>query len=233
MKRYHFAACVLLGGAIAAGCSTTQVTSNPVPLQGRLARPNRILVYNFAASAADLGPQEQGAYSDPMGAPPPDQLELGRKLGTEVARRIVDSVNGMGLSAVVGNYAAPAQPGDIVIEGHFESVDEGSAAKRWVVGFGSGKAELRTVVTGYVRTRDGFQRVGTGTVNSAGGKGPGLFVPIIVTAATANPIGLIISGAAKAEGQISGRTTIEGAAKRTAEAVSERMKERFQQEGWI
>ena len=92
---------------------------------------------------------------------------------------------------------------------------------------------MRTVVTGYVVTDHGFVRIGRGTVESGGGKGPGLFVPIIVTAATANPVGLIVGAAAKTEGQISGRTTIDGAAKRTADAIADHMKGRFEDEGWL
>jgi hypothetical protein len=82
-------------------------------------------------------------------------------------------------------------------------------------------------------TNYGLKRVGGGTVDSAGGKGPGLFVPVVVTAATANPVGLIVGGAAKIEGEASGRTTIDGAAKRTADAIAERIEQRFEEEGWV
>ncbi len=200
----------------------------------KLAKPDRILVYNFAASASDLPPEERAEFvGDPMTPPPPAQLEAGRQLGAKVAERLVEEINDMGMKAVVADRSTPVHVGDIVVHGHFESIDEGSAAKRMVIGFGSGKAELKTVVTGYVVTQDGLRRVGGGTVDSGGGKGPGLFVPVIVTAATANPIGLIVGAAAKIEGQASGRTTIDGAAKRTADAIAERMKTRFEQEDWI
>jgi len=45
--------------------------------------------------------------------------------------------------------------------------------------------------------------------------------PLVVAAASGNPIGLIVSSAAKAEGEMSGRTTIEGAAKRTAKEIGD------------
>jgi hypothetical protein len=88
-------------------------------------------------------------------------------------------------------------------------------------------------VSAYQQTSHGLKRVGGGDIDSGGSKGPGLFVPIIVTAATANPVGLIVGAAAKVEGEASGRTTIDGAAKRTADAIAERVEERFKKEGWI
>jgi len=225
----------LLATVVASGCSTTQVTADGRPAGlPKLAKPERILVYQFASSTADRsGSDGDDGYASPSTPPTSEQLEAGRQLGAEVAKRLVDEINDMGLTAVVGNGAPGPRVGDIVIKGHFESIDEGSAVKRMAIGFGSGKAELNTVVVGYVMTEQGLKRVGGGSIDSGGGKGPGLFVPIAVTVATANPIGLIVGGAAKIEGEASGRTTIEGAGKRTADAIAERMQKRFEQEGWI
>jgi hypothetical protein len=62
---------------------------------------------------------------------------------------------------------------------------------------------------------------------------PGVFIPIIVTVVTANPIGLIVQGVAKAQGEISGRTTIEGTAERTADAIADELRTAFEKQGWI
>jgi hypothetical protein len=82
-------------------------------------------------------------------------------------------------------------------------------------------------------TEDGMVRLGAGNVSSGGGKGPGLVVPAIVTVATANPIGLAVGGAIKAEGELSGRTTDKGSAKRVADEIAKVLKARFQDQGWI
>lgn len=230
MKRMLSAVCLAL--FVASGCATTNVTSQPVEAsRGKLVKPDRIIVHDFAVTSGDLPPEERGDYTE--GSATADQLETGREMGALVAKRLIEELNDMGMHAVAASASDAPNLNDLVIVGHFESMDKGSAAARWVIGFGSGKAELRTVVAGYVQTKNGLRRVGGGTVDSAGGKGPGLFIPIIVTAATANPIGLAVAGAAKIEGQVSGRTTIEGAAKRTADAIAERMKERFKEEGWL
>ena len=40
-------------------------------------------------------------------------------------------------------------------------------------------------------------------------------------------------GVAKVQGELSGRTTIEGTAERTADAIAEELRKAFQQQGWI
>jgi hypothetical protein len=88
-------------------------------------------------------------------------------------------------------------------------------------------------VEGYQMTPGGPRLLGSAQLDSGGGKTPGLIVPLAVLAATANPIGLIVMGGIKAEGEISGRTKIEGSAKRTAEAIGEQLRVRFKEQGWI
>jgi hypothetical protein len=82
-------------------------------------------------------------------------------------------------------------------------------------------------------TPSGPRPLGSGQLESGGGKTPSLIVPIAVLAATANPIGLIAMGGIKAEGEISGRTKIEGSAKRTAETIAEQLEIKFKEQGWI
>ena len=67
---------------------------------------------------------------------------------------------------------------------------------------------------------------------SGGGKVPGVLVPLAVVAGTGNPIGLIVGGAVKARGEITGSATIEGAAKRTAEEIMKQMRPTIERQGW-
>ena len=60
-----------------------------------------------------------------------------------------------------------------------------------------------------------------------------MVLPIAVVAATANPIGLIVGGAIKATGEATGADTIEGTAKRTADAIAGQLGEAAQRQGWI
>jgi hypothetical protein len=215
-------------------CAQTTVTQATPYSTERAPRPARIIVYDFAGTPADIPPGSQAQqYALPSTPPTPDEIALGRQLGTKVAEELVNEIQAMGLPAVRALGQAPPAPGDLVIMGYFESVDPGSVTKRVALGFGAGAAELRTAVEGYLMTRQGLRRVGSGVVEDEGGKGPGIALPLAVAIASGNPIGLAVSTAAKIEGQASGRTTIEGSAKRTAQEIGEQLKIRFQRQGWI
>jgi hypothetical protein len=225
----------LFAVVIIAGCATTEVT-NVQPYTGeRLPRPGRIIVYDFAATRADLPTWSQAAsrYAQQVDSPTTEAIEAGRQLGTTVAAELVQTIQEMGLPAVrVGGQPAP-QPNDIVLIGYFESIDTGSRLNRVVLGFGSGAADLTTTVEGYQMTPRGLRFLGSGDIQSAGGKAPGIAIPLAVAIATANPIGIAVSSAAKLQGELSGRTTIEGAGKRTAEKIADELRGAFQRQGWI
>ena len=225
----------LFAVVVIAGCATTEVTDRQMYTGGKLPRPDRIIVYDFAATRADLPAWSEAAsrYGQQVDTPTPETLEAGRQLGSAVAAELVTKIQEMGLPAVrVAGQPAP-RPNDIVLIGYFESIDTGSAVKRMVLGFGSGAPELTTNVEGYQMTSRGMRFLGGGDVQSAGGKAPGVAIPLAVAIASGNPIGLAISSAAKIEGQVSGRTTIEGSGKRTAEEIAEELKGAFQRQGWI
>jgi hypothetical protein len=54
-----------------------------------------------------------------------------------------------------------------------------------------------------------------------------------VAVASGNPIGLIVSSAVKVGGEVSGMSTIEGSAKRTAKEIADQMKTGAQRQGWV
>jgi hypothetical protein len=224
----------LLALAVVAGCASTEVTERQRYAGERLARPDRIIVHDFTADPAEV-PRESAFAAELAGAPAPtaEQLEVGRKLGAQVAQELVADLQGMGLPAVRAAGQPPPRPDDIVLRGYFVSVDEGRAGRRVLVGFGSGAAELRTAVEGYQMTPQGLRPLGRGEIRTGGGKLPGMVLPAAVLAATASPIGLIVGGTAKATGELTGSETIEGAAKRTAKEVGAQLRTAAEAQGWI
>ena len=111
--------------------------------------------------------------------------------------------------------------------------DEGDAAKRMALGFGSGGAELTVKVEAYQMTAKGLRFLGSGEGTAETGKSPGAAVGIGTTIATSNPIGLIVGSALKADGEASGKETIDGAARKITQLVASKLEEAFKRQGWI
>jgi hypothetical protein len=236
MKSFSRVTACLFVLAALAGCASTKVTESRDYQSGRIARPDRIIVHDFAATPADIPAWSAAAHrhaapSTPQSA---EEIETGRNLGAQVAKELVAEIRGMGLPAeLAAGHSAP-RVGDIVIIGYFESIDEGSAIKRVAIGFGSGGAELVTQVEGYRMTDQGLRELGSREIDAgAGGKTPGVVVPLAVTIATANPIGLIVGSAVKVGGEVTDKSTIEGSAKRTAAKIGDELRAVFQKQGWI
>jgi len=234
MKTVKALPLVLLTLVLVSGCASSKMTQSTQPTSKRFPRPAHIVVYDFAATPADISgdPDLRVPYAGNQGAQTADEAAIGRKLGAQVAEQLVEEIRAMGLPGVRAAEQRP-QPGDMVLKGYFKSMDEGSAAKRVMLGFGSGSAELNTVVKGYEATADGLREYGSAEFDSGGGKTPGMIVPLAVVVATANPVGLVVGGAVKATQELTGSDKIQGAAKRTAESIAEELRVRFERQGWI
>ncbi len=222
--------------ALVAACASTKVSDRVVvAADEKLAKPEHMYVYNFAATPADVPADSALAEHTSTSAPTQtaDQIAAGRKLGSEIAGEMVKQLRTLGLPADRASASTAPAVNDIVIKGYLFSVEEGSGTKRVVLGFGAGTAELKTAVEGYQMTAQGLRKLGSGSIDSTGSKTPGVAVPLAVAVATANPVGLIVVGGAKAYGELSGKNTIEGKAKATADQIVTEMKPRMRQQGWI
>ena len=233
-RRTRFGQMVLMGlvvVALAGGCASTKVTRRERLASAPLPRPSQILVLDFAASAADVPADSDIAREFTVVDTPQtsEQLQAGRELGAELAETLAAKIRDMGLPALRAQPASKARVNDIVVRGYLVSVEEGSAAKRVGIGFGAGASELHTVVEGYQVTANGMRKLGSGKVESGGAKTPGAATLV----ATANPVGLIVSGGMKVYGEKSGKSTLEGRAEATAQEIADVFRRRFQEEGWI
>ena len=222
---------VALGG----GCASTKVTRRERLVSEALSRPSQILVLDFVASAADVPADSDIAREFTVVDTPqtPEQLQAGRELGAELAEQLAAQIHGMGLPALRAQPASKARVNDIVIRGYLVSVEEGSAAKRVGIGFGAGASELHTVVESYQVTASGMRKLGSGKVESGGSKTPGAAMGAAALIATANPVGLIVSGGMKVYGEKSGKSKLAGRAAATAKEIAAVFQERFREQGWI
>ena len=220
---------------VVSSCASTSVSNRQYYQGEKLPRPGRILVYDFTANPAEVPANSAFASEHAVATivPTAEQLEVTQRLGAEIARQVSAQLRDAGLPAVEAAGQPAPQVNDVVIRGYFISAEEGSAAKRMLVGFGSGSAELETAVEGFQMTPQGLRQLGSGQVGSAGNKTPGVILPLAVMAATANPIGLVVGGTVKLAGEATGASTIEGAARRTSDEISQQLIDAAGRQGWI
>ncbi len=220
--------------ALLAACASSEVTSQK-RYEGELAKPARIVVSDFAATPQDV-PNDSalaGLYATRETPQSEEEIALGRELGALVAKELVEELNDRGIQAV--RAASGAQPalGDGVIKGAFVAVDEGSRLKRMLIGFGSGAAELRTLVEGYQQQEDGLQPLGSAEIEAGGGQMPGVLAPIGIGAAAGRAAtSAIIAGSANVVKEV-GPETLQAAAERTAGEVADVVEEAYRKRGWL
>ena len=220
---------------VIAGNAVADITNREILVTGHVAQPGQIWVYNFAATPADLpAGSALAGQPDLDTAPQTDaQIAEGKKLGAEIAAELVADIQKLGMPAAVAAADTRPQLNDLVLRGCIISIKEGSAKKRFGIGFGEGASELKTAVEGFQMTANGLRKMGSGNVNAEGGKSPGAVLGVAGFLATKNPAGLIISGGMKLHGEESGSSKVEGRAKQTAQEIADALKVRFQEQGWI
>jgi hypothetical protein len=224
----------LFAAFLAVGCASTKVVNREQLVTGPIPRPGTIWVYDFAATAADV-PANSALAGEDLDTTPqtPEQIAEGMKLGDQIATELVVQINGMGLTAEQASPESKPQINDIVIRGYLLSVKKGSAVERVAIGFGAGKSSLSTMVEGFQMTAQGLRKLGVGTVDAGGNKGPGMVLGVATFLATKNPAGLIINAGVQTYGEASGSDAVTGRAKATAREIADVLKQRFQEQGWI
>jgi hypothetical protein len=236
MKTMSFALALLIVPAVFAGCASSKITSDtPLMAGDNIAKPARVIVWDFAATPADIPASSPASRlyetrSTPQSA---KDVELGRQLGTRIADQLVEDIRAMGLAAERDDASLPPQEGDLIIRGELVSIDEGSRVKRMLIGFGSGAVKLETLVEVYQIRGQGLHPLGSSSVEAGGGKLPGMIVPVGIGAAAGSAAtSAVVSGAGNIAQEV-GPESLEAAADRTASAISERLKVEFVNSGWI
>jgi hypothetical protein len=141
--RFHLILLVAL--TLASGCMQTWVRPVARTSQRELSPPARILVLDFAISEKEITEyqgimRQQPNQRDPVKR----QLELGRNVAETLTRQLSNGLQGLGLNVERAPRGIPTRDGDLIVDGKFISVDEGSPLRRLVIGFGSGAAKLET-----------------------------------------------------------------------------------------
>lgn len=235
------AALLVLAASAFAGCSTHLRDTSPygVPIAAAgvgLPRPQRVVVVGFA--------------------PDPAQVELDRGVGARLQRQldgsdagaqqaaVADEVQGAITDTLVGDLsrmgfaagrAGPGdaqRPGDLVVAGQIETLDEGNRTRRLAVGFGAGASEVRAAVQVYLVGPDLTPRLlRTYSAASDSGRKPGLALGGAGAIAQASAVPLAVSSVLGVGGEVR-KSGVAGEGQRLAHRVAQELGRLFAAQGW-
>ena len=248
-----FAAIGMLAFAcVTISCAKATVTARQNYAENeQLSKPERIIVYDFAATPEDVPADDPviDLYEKPARPQTADEVILGRKLGAEIAGELVKEILSLGMPAERSSTGLTPGPGDLVIKGALVSIDEGNRLKRVLIGFGAGAGKLNTLVEIYHITAEGPRPLVSEEIKAAGGKMPGMLFTV-PAAVLAGPAGLSVAatsttGPAAAAGEATatsgsvnvakelGPESLGAAATKTAKEIAKALTQIFARHGWI
>src|SRR5262245_20366260 len=142
-------------------CARARIRNVEAERPATLPRPARVVVFDFDTGAADVrvGSSPRRTARSAVGLYVSESDTLAAAVANTLASRLVEDVRALGLSAERAAGAAPPAPNDLVIQGQFLRIDEGSQIQRFVIGFGVGATELRTQVEVFQVAPEGWRPI--------------------------------------------------------------------------
>ena len=237
-KKLYFSFLIigLLAVGVIISCAPTQVKTVS-EYGGKLSRPDRIFVYDFAASPDDVD-TSKGVIADlehlvKKTPRTKEEKAVGRHVANALSKALVKEIQNFGLPAERA-AGTPSSSGNMLeIEGQFLSIDEGNRTERVIIGFGLGRTDVKTNVQLYDVTAQGRRAVEKFTTDAKSGRKPGMavFVGAGALAGHAAVSTLVSGGVSAASEKFS--ANVEADAKRTAKEVAKRLGQFFVRQGWI
>jgi hypothetical protein len=216
--------CILLV-ALSMGCA--QANSKGIQrYRGlRMPAPRGIVVYDFEPTADSVG-LETGRTVDQDGDSEEalaNRREVGRVLADVLAKELEE--RGIPTSQRSGTIEVPE--GVMAIGGQIVTVDDGSAAKRIMIGFGSGRSRLTSLGQLYGYSKSGPIRVWEYQNTAASGAKPGILttLPIGIAVQGVTLLVLLVNGGLSTMGELSSTSTAN--AKRMAKEMADAVEETF------
>jgi len=209
---------VLIG--LVAGCARARVRNLEAGGTGSLPRPTRVLVFDFDTGAGDvrMGSSPRRTARRAVGLSVQESDVLAAAVADALATQLITDIQGLRLRAERAAGAAPPGPGDVVIQGQFVRIDQGSQAQRFVIGLGVGATQVRTQVEMFHVTGTAWHPIKVFETVANGARMPGaaFFVAGGAVAGTVATSAIITSGVGVVREV---RASVEADARRTAEQI--------------
>ena len=218
---------------IAGGCARARVRNLEMDRMAPRSRPARVVVFDFDTGAGDVrvGRSPRRTARQAVGLSVQESDVLAAAIADTVATRTVEDIQALGLRAERAADAAPPGPGDLVIQGQFLRIDQGSAAKRFVIGLGAGATEVRSQVEMFHVTDSGWWPIKRFETVAQGKRlpGAGFFVAGGAVGGTVATAAIISSGVGVVREVFA---SVDADARRTAEQIAAQVREMKTAQRW-
>ncbi|HEY1506696.1 MAG TPA: DUF4410 domain-containing protein [Stellaceae bacterium] len=222
-----------------AACGSSHVETSGPGVATRNARPDRIVVEDFAAQPSvvtlDSGVSARIARAVSSDTADADRREAAAKVVRKVSETLIKELNTTGIATAPSSALPSLAPNytSLVVSGRMLSIDEGNRTRRNVVGLGVGASKVTAQIGVYLQAPGEAPRLlQTYDAESESGKKPGLVVAGVGAAAgraaTAAAVGVGSDVASETLG-----ATVEDDAARMAKEVAAALKALFVDQGWI
>lgn len=215
--------CLFVFGSASFGCRSAEVTlvrgydGPPVP------QPVAVYLYDFDTDETEIH------LSDEKRSP----QEIARQVAQGLSTALEQEMKDHDIRVVRQSGPLRVPEGGLAIHGDLVKLDEGSRAKRVLVGFGYGATQLDTRARLYLRGKAGPEKIAEYKTTSASGPKPGILttLPVGMAIQGVSLVVIAINAATATLGEVN--STVSGDAEETAEEWAEVLIEFFQQQGWI
>jgi hypothetical protein len=204
-------------------CRTAEITATKRYEGGPVQQPRKIYVFDFRTEDAEIILADEHKHK---------QTEA-KRVARALSLVLVDELEDfeIPIERRTGPFDVPEN--SVAIHGEILRVDEGSTAKRALVGFGYGASNVDTLARVYLRGPNGPEEMVEYRTEAKSGRKPGILttLPIGMAVQGFSLLLLAISAGSVALGEIN--ASVAGDAKKTASEWAERLEELFRTQGWL
>jgi hypothetical protein len=227
-------------GLITAGCGPTSVQSTSGTAYTGLPRPERILVYDFAATPDEVK-LDQGISAEIMryvsadgaSARSAEEIKIGHAVANAISSELVQKLRNYGF-VTERALGWPSRSGStLLVKGQLLSIDEGNRTERVLIGLGTGRTSVQANVQLYDLTPQGMRTIDTLRADAKSGYKPGMALMMGVGGLAGNLVTSAVVSSVTTAGSELSWSTVDADGKRLANNVARSLGQFFVTQGWI
>jgi hypothetical protein len=234
----RIAACLLLAPVVF-GCAGAQVTQQSSAAPIMTSRPSQVIIYPFAASAADVSLNSgifQVAYRNMTDENENEQqIQLAHQTAQNICIRVAANLTEQGITATCLQRGVPPTGNNVLIlDGQFTDISQGNRLRRMVIGLGVGASKVETLVQVIQKTDQGTTEIIDFATSADSGYMPGAGITGPAGAAAGGAAAAASLGVNIAAGGVKNLTSSTGyLVDKTTDQIVQQVINYYNRQGWV